>query len=79
MPQNQQGVVQALVQIDLLHRRLIQVGVGLKRLDDLGDATGALADLGQQVVGREGTQPAYYTRKLLGRKGFDQRSNFSGS
>ena len=47
--QDDQRVVQALVDVHGLDGRLVQIGVGLQRLDDLGDAPGALTDLLQQA------------------------------
>src|SRR3970282_1799950 len=48
--QDDEGVVQPFVDVDLLHRGAVEVRVRLDRLDDLRDAVGARADLVQHTV-----------------------------
>ena len=57
--QDHERVVDAAVQVDLLHRRLAEVRVALQRPEDLGDPRGTLVDLvGQRVHDERGGGPA---------------------
>ena len=48
--EDHQGAVDPIVDVDLLHRRLVEVGILLERFDDVGDAAGAVPDLRHEVI-----------------------------
>ena len=64
--QDDEGTVQTFVDIHRLDGRLIQVGIALERLDEFGDAPGALANLLQEAVDDVGISSANRSRPRIG-------------